>query len=187
MNKNFNLIITGVGGQGLITLLQIIDEAAFFEGYDVKSSELHGLSQRGGSVLAHIRFGKKIYSPLIERGGADLIISLELLEGLRESVFANQKTNILINKNMMPFLGGLPEEEILEKLPKENLYLVPASQICREKLSKEVVSSIYLLGCAVFKNLIPLKEESVVKAIEKIIPEKYRDLNIKAFKLAHDN
>jgi len=77
-NKTFNIIISGVGGQGVITLLSLIDEASFIEGYDVKSSELHGLSQRGGSVEAHIRFGKKVYSPLISLGSADLVISLEM-------------------------------------------------------------------------------------------------------------
>ena len=82
-NKNFNIILTGVGGQGIITLLSVIDEAAFVEGYDIKSSELHGLSQRGGSVEAHIRFGKKVYSPMVSNGKADLIIALEALEALR--------------------------------------------------------------------------------------------------------
>ena len=97
-NKNFNIILTGVGGQGIITLLQVIDEAAFVQGYDVRSSELHGLSQRGGSVEAHIRFGKKVYSPMVSNGEVDLIIALEALEGLRESSRAGEQTKILINE-----------------------------------------------------------------------------------------
>lgn len=189
INKNFNLIITGVGGQGIITLLSLIDEAAFIEGYDIKSSELHGLSQRGGSVLAHIRFGKKVYSPLVEQGQADLIIGLELLEGLRALSFSNKETNVLINKYSLPILGGLPMEKIIKRLEEntnKKLHLIPASDICKEKLGKEVVSTIYLLGYAVYKNLIPLKEESVLKAIENIIPKKYQELNIKAFQLAKE-
>ncbi|MBU2635317.1 2-oxoacid:acceptor oxidoreductase family protein, partial [Patescibacteria group bacterium] len=82
-NRTFNIVISGTGGQGLITLLQIIAEAALVEGLDVKTSELHGLSQRGGAVETHIRFGKKIYSPLVSLGSADLILSLETLESLR--------------------------------------------------------------------------------------------------------
>ncbi|MEK7658417.1 MAG: indolepyruvate oxidoreductase subunit beta [Patescibacteria group bacterium] len=197
-NKNFNLIISGVGGQGLITLLKIITESALIDGHDVKSSELHGLSQRGGSVLAHIRFGAKIYSPMVSEGKADLIMSLELLEGLRYLGFGNKETNVLINRYSLPVLGGLKEEEILKSLsrlqgnrgsttssgPDKNLYLVEASKICKEKLQKEVISALYLLGYAVYKKLIPLKEESVLKAIEKLIPEKYLELNKKAFKLA---
>ena len=115
-NKNFNIIITGVGGQGIVTLLQVIDEAAFIEGYDVKSSELHGLSQRGGSVEAHIRFGKKVFSPMVSDGGADLIIALEALEGLRESVKAGKQTKILINEYFLPFIGSVSKEEIIKQL-----------------------------------------------------------------------
>ncbi len=183
-NKNFNIIITGVGGQGIITLLSVIDEAAFIEGYDIKSSELHGLSQRGGSVESHIKFGKKVYSPLVSRGQADLIMGLELLESLRGISFAGAQTKFLINKYSLLILGGLKEEEILKALPKQNLYLVEASKICKEKLQKEVVSTLYLLGYAVYKKIIPLNEKSVLKAIENVIPEKYLELNKKAFLLA---
>ena len=187
MENNFNIIISGVGGQGVITLISLIDQAALIEGYDLKSSELHGLSQRGGSVLTHVRFGKKVYSPLVERGQADLIIGLELLEGLRTLNFANKDAAVLINKYIFPVLGGLPREEIIKKLNEtagKKLYLIEASEICKEKLEKEVVSGIYLLGYACYKKLIPLKEGSFLKAIEKLIPEKYLDLNKKAFQLA---
>lgn len=190
MDKTFNIIIAGVGGQGLITLVKIITEAAFIEGYDVKSSELHGLSQRGGSVLTHIRFGKKIYSPLVEAGKADLIISLELLEGLRALSFGNKETNVLINKYSLPILGGMPAEEIIKKLEEitgKKLYLVPASEICKEKLQNEVVNGLYLLGYAVYKNLISIKKESFLQAIKSNIPEKYLELNKKAFNLMNSN
>jgi indolepyruvate ferredoxin oxidoreductase beta subunit len=185
MNKNFNIIISGVGGHGIITLIKIIDEAAFIDGYDVKSSELHGLAQRGGSVLAHIKFGKKIYSPLVSDGSADLVIATELMEGLRTLKFLNSKTQFLVNKNLLPFIGGLSEEKIMQQLPKKNIQIVEASKICIEKFGKEAVSTIYLLGLVIRNNLIPLKQESVLKAIEKIVPDKYLDLNIKAFN-SHD-
>ena len=93
----FNIVIVGTGGQGLITLLQIIAEAALASGFDVKTSELHGLSQRGGSVEVHIRFGKKIYSPMVPQGKADLIVALEMQESLKASYFANRKTTFLIS------------------------------------------------------------------------------------------
>jgi len=187
-DKTFNIIISGVGGQGVITLLSLIDEAAFIEGYDVKSSELHGLSQRGGSVEVHVRFGKKIDSPLIPSGSADLVISLEMLEGLRELMRTGKNTKFLINEYCLPFQGSLAKEEIKDhfKAIGDRLHLVAASDICKEKLQNEVVSTIYLLGYAVHKKLIPIKKESVIKAIERIVPEKYRELNIKAFQLAHD-
>lgn len=185
-NKNFNIIISGVGGQGLITLVKIIAEAAFLDGKDVKSSELHGLSQRGGSVLTHIRIGKKVYSPLVEAGRADLIIGTELLEGLRAFNFGNKETNVLVNKYSLPIAGGLASEESIKKLEEifgKKLFLVAASDICKEKLGKEVVSGIYILGYAVEKELIPIKKEAFLEAIKNVIPEKYLELNIKAFEL----
>jgi indolepyruvate ferredoxin oxidoreductase beta subunit len=189
MDKIFNLIINGVGGQGVITLLSLIDEAVFVEGYDVRSAELHGLSQRGGSVATHIRFGKKVYSPLISNGKADLIISLEMLEGLRETAKAGKQTKFLINDFISPFQGSLEKEEIKKQFGnlKNEIHIVPASDICKEKLQNEVVSTTYLLGYAIGKNLIPLKKESVLKAIENIVPEKYRELNIKAFELSKND
>lgn len=189
--QTFNIIISGVGGQGVITLLSLIDEAAFIEGYDVKSSELHGLSQRGGSVEVHVRFGKKVDSPLISGYPlghlADLVISLEMLEGLRELMRTGKNTKFLVNEYCLPFQGSLTKEEIKGhfKAIGDRLHLVAASDICKEKLQNEVVSTIYLLGYAVHKKLIPIKKESVIKAIESIVPEKYRELNIKAFQLAY--
>ena len=187
-NKTFNIIISGVGGQGVITLLSLIDEAAFIEGYDIKSSELHGLSQRGGSVEVHVRFGEKVHSPLISPGLADLVISLEMLEGLRELARSGNNTKFLINEYCLPFQGSLTKEEIKEHFKgiEDRLHLVSASEICKQKLQNEVVSTLYLLGYAVSKKLIPIKKESVLKAIENIVPEKYRELNVKAFQSAHD-
>jgi len=188
MDKNFNIIIKGVGGQGIVTLVAIIDQAAFLDGYDVKSSELHGLSQREGSVEAHVKFGKKVYSPLVYKGQADLIIGQELLEGLRSVALAGAQTRFLINTFYSPFIGSMKEQEIseeLNKLPKDKLVLLQASKICQEKLGKEVVSSIYLLGYAVGKKIITFKKESVVQAIKEIVPEKHLELNIKAFELGY--
>jgi len=190
MRKVFNIVISGTGGQGLITLLQILAEAVLSEGYDVKTSELHGLSQRGGSVEAYVRFGERVYSPLVPLAGADLILGLELLEGLRMVRYINPKTIFLVNKFIFPFAGGLSESEVLLKinnLIKNEKHIIPASKICQEELGAEVVSGIYLLGYIVSKNLIPLKKESVLEAIAKVVPEKYLELNKKAFELAQPN
>jgi len=189
MEKTFNLIINGVGGQGVITLLSLIDEAALIDGYDVRSSELHGLSQRGGSVETHVRFGPKVNSPLISNGQVDLIISLEMLEALRETSKMGRQTRFLINEFLSPFQGSLSIDEIKNQFNKikNELHIIPASAACKEKLGNEVVSTIYLLGYAVHKNLIPLKKESVIKAIENLVPEKYRELNIKAFNLSFND
>ncbi|MDD5145657.1 MAG: indolepyruvate oxidoreductase subunit beta [Candidatus Pacebacteria bacterium] len=186
--KKFDMLIVGTGGQGLITLLQIISEAATSEGYDIKTSELHGLSQRGGSVEVHIRFGKKIYSPMVAQGKADLILALEEQESLNGAYFANPKTQFLINQFVIPIplKTSFTEKEILKQLGKitKNITLVPADKICQEKLGTTVVSGIYLVSFAAFHNLIPLKPESIKAAIKKIIPPNYMELNIKTFELA---
>jgi len=190
--RDFNILITGTGGQGQITLLQILAEAALFENYDLKTSELHGLSQRGGSVEVHLRFGKKIHSPLIPREKADLILALEMQEGLRTGLFyAYPKTNFLINRHIIsiPLVRNLTEREILNNLKKvsKNILLVPATDICQKELGNQVVTGIYLISLASFKKLLPLKPSSVLKAIKKIIPEKHLELNQKTFELAGKN
>lgn len=182
--------MTGVGGQGIITLVSILDEACLVQGYDVKSSELHGLSQRGGSVITHIRFGKKINSPLVAKGEADLIIGLELVETLRDSDFAGPETKFLVNDYSMGFPGYPAKQEILEgfnKIAKDRVSLVSAAEICKKELGKEVVAGVYLLGYAVKNNLLPLKKESFEAALKNVIPQKFLDLNINAVKLAFNH
>ncbi|MCD6500894.1 indolepyruvate oxidoreductase subunit beta [bacterium] len=191
MKKDFNIILAGVGGQGIITLTRILAETALIEKKDVKTSELHGLSQRGGSVETHIRFGREIYSPLIRQGGADLIISLETQEALKALHYSSKKeTMFLVNDFIKPIFGTkntLPSKQIqkeLEKFSKEVVF-VPASKIVKEKLGKEVLAGVFLLGYAAFKKLIPLKPNSFLKAIEKVVPKRYFQLNKKTFTLAN--
>lgn len=188
MKKDFNIVIVGAGGQGLITLLQIITEAALASGFDVKTSELHGLSQRGGSVEVHIRFGEKIYSPLVSQGKADLIIALEAQESLKASYFASPKSTFLINKHFIPIplQKSLSEQQILAMLKKitKKIKVVEASEVCQKEFKTAVTAGIYLLSLAGFKKLIPLESNSILKAIKKVIPKQYLDLNQKTFELA---
>ena len=186
MNKNFNIVILGVGGQGLITLLRVLSEAAFANGLDVKTSELHGLSQRGGSVSVYIRFGDKVWSPLAPQGQADLIIALEQQEALNGLYFANKETVFLVNQYETPTLAqSANQAEIEAELRKitEKVNFLPASELCQKQLANEVVSGVYLLGYALNNGYLPLKKETVIEAIKKTMPEKYQDLNIKALSL----
>lgn len=183
----FNMIINGVGGQGLITLLKIISEAALIEGKDIRTSELHGLSQRGGSVEVYIRFGGKIWSPLVEKGKADLILSLETQEAINGLYFSSNSTVFLINKYQTPtFLKDFSETEVLDNVKKisPKAYLIPAGEICQKEFGTDVVAGIYLLGYAVSKGFLPLKSDSLISAIKNIVPEKFLELNEKAFNLA---
>lgn len=191
INKNFSIIVNGVGGQGLMTLLKVISAASIKEGLEVKTSELHGLSQRGGAVEAHLRFGKKVFSPLVPKGEANLIISLETQEALVVSYYASKKaeTVFVVNQYRTPtFTETIPDEKVLADLKKisKKVLLVPASNICQKELNNPVVSGIFLLGIAAAKKLISLDFTSLENAMKETVPEKYLELNLKAFNLAKD-
>lgn len=199
-NENFNLVIVGTGGQGLITLLRILSQAALMENKDFKTAETHGLAQRGGAVEVHFRMGRNIFSSLVSQGGADLILALEAQESLRGIYYASEKTKFLINKYFLPIPGerSISEDKILNELKKfvqkhsaagqaKNIDLIPANEICKKELGNEVLSGVYLISLAIHKKLIPLKPASISKAIKKTIPGKYLDLNTKALELARQN
>lgn len=180
----------------MLTLLKILTEAALFEGKDVRTSELHGLSQREGSVKVHLRIGRDIYSPLVVQGQADLIIALEIQEALRVCHFASKEkeTVFLVNDFFVPVFGRRLPQKIspkkknaflkdLRKFSRE-VILVPAIDICQKELRNPVTAGVFLLSFALHRDLIPLKKKSVLKAMKKVIPRKYLDLNLKTFDLA---
>ncbi len=101
MDKTTDIIITGVGGQGILLASEILSQSAVKAGFDVKRSEIHGMSQRGGSVNSHIRFGKKVYSPLVMKGECDLLLSFEKMESLRMIEYVNSQTTIIVNTQKM--------------------------------------------------------------------------------------
>jgi len=186
-DKTFNIVISGVGGQGLITLSWIIAEAAFLEGKDVKMSELHGLSQRAGSVAVQIRIGENIFSPLVPQGEADLVLALEKNEVLKNCYFTSKKRTIFLLNDFeiySPSFEGkkLPSLEKIKPFAKR-IYRVKASDMVREKLGTEIVAGVYVLSGAVFKGLLPLKPANLLKAIKMIVPRGF-DVNKKAFYLA---
>jgi len=168
--ENFNIIIAGYGGQGVLTLADIIARAAFLSNYDIKQAELHGLAQRGGSLQINVKFGKKIYSPLVLKGQADLIIALDALEALRACSYANKKTIIITNKKVFR-LDSL--KKVLRELKaRRKVYSLDADRIS-EKITGNITSTnILMLGYAIRKKILPLKRDAVWLAIkEKIKPE----------------
>lgn len=187
MSKDFNIIICGTGGQGIITLLRIVAEAALIEGKDVKTSELHGLAQRGGSVETHIRFGSEVHSPLIIPGEADLILALEAQEALKASYYAGKQTIFLIDDQIFPVFDGksLSKEVILTNLKKisRNVNLIEATRIAKEEIGNPVVAGVFLLSLSAFKKFLPLKPISILKAIKEVVRPKYFEINKKTFEL----
>lgn len=194
MIKEFNVVIVGVGGQGILTLQAIIAQAALAQGFDIKTSEIHGLAQRGGSVPSHIRFGKKIYSGLVLEGEANLIFALEPLEALRACYYASKekKTVFLIDNNKItpisvPVLKekypSIKEiEKTLKKFSKKVMVL-NASEIVKKEVGSVLPANVFMLGFACGKKLIPLKKKFVLEAIKGIVSERYFEMNKKVFEL----
>jgi indolepyruvate ferredoxin oxidoreductase beta subunit len=195
--KEFNIVLTGVGGQGVLTLGMIIAEAALKQGYDVRTTELHGLAQRGGSIPFHIRFGKKMYTPLVLEGETDVIISLEPLEALRSCYYGSKQHNttfLIDNDPVVPLSCSVlgekyPSIKEIEKNLKdfsEKVIILNASEIVKKETGSEIAANIYLLGYAIDKGLIPLKEKFILQAMEEVSP-KYFEANKKIFELEKNN
>ena len=193
--KDFNIIISGVGGQGILTLQNILSEAALLHGYDVKTSELHGLSQRGGGVSSHVRFGGKINSPLVAQGDADLIFGLETLEPLRVCFYGSKmkKTVFLINDyKILPISVTIlkekyPSNKEIENMLKDfasKVIFLDAAEIVKKETGDVVAANIFMLGYAA-KKLIPIKKDVLLKAIKAVVPEKHFEMNKKIFEMGY--
>ncbi len=184
------IMIVGVGGQGTLLASRIIGAVLLEGGYDVKVSEVHGMSQRGGSVVTYVKYGDKVYSPIIEKGEADLILSFEELEAARWLPYLKKGGRLVLNTqriNPMPVIIGAAEypEDITEKLKKTgaDITAVDALKIAEEAGSAKAVN-VALLG--VLSESTDFGEDVWMKAIEKCVPEKALDINKKAFKIARE-
>lgn len=194
MSKPFNIYVSGVGGSGILTLSKVIGDSALKGDYDVTTLEFHGLAQRYGAISCQIKLGKKVYSPMILGGEADLIIGLEPMEAVRALYYSTkERTRILTNTyTMTPISLSLekkeypPLKEYLNTLKKysKNLFTVNSSEET-EKLTGEIMmSNTYLLGFACGKDLLPFKSKTALDTLLKTIPKKYVKQNRKVFKAA---
>jgi len=179
-----NVLAVGVGGQGIITLTHLLSEAAFRAGYDAKQSEIHGLSQRGGSVSGQVRWGRKVYTPIIMEGEADFLLALEELEALRNAHRLKPGGLMLVNDfRMLPatVVSGAADfpDEIDEKLAEYGrLQRIPATRIAQE-LGNIRMSNIVLLG--VLSRHLDMVEEIWQAVIRENCPAKFVEQNIAAF------
>ncbi|RLF87580.1 indolepyruvate oxidoreductase subunit beta [Thermococci archaeon] len=182
----FNLIITGVGGQGGLTLSRIIGNAAMKEGYNVRIGETLGMSQRYGSVLSYLRFGEEVYSPLIEEGDADLMLALEPAEALRNARFLSAKSYAIINAYPIHTATTLVGKEKYPSLEEIRNSLSKICTVEMENFQEEAdkinprTLGVLMLGFAYGKGLIPLKKESILDGIQETLKPKLWEINIKA-------
>jgi indolepyruvate ferredoxin oxidoreductase beta subunit len=180
-----NILIVGVGGQGVILASNILTEVALMRGFDVKKNEAHGQSQRSGSVPSHIRYGKKVHSPIILPGEADIILSFEELEALRWAHYLKPGGKIIINKQRIyppSVTSGMDKypEDVVSILRKEKMDVMEIDGMeLANRIGNPLVVSTILLG--VISNFLNFPEKIWTSAITKLVPEKHRDLNLKAF------
>jgi len=186
MKEVKSILFIGVGGQGTILASKILSEGLLRHGYDVKMSEVHGMAQRGGSVTTQVRFGEKVYSPLIEKGKADVIVAFEKSEALRAIPYLKEGGNLVVNDyeiHPVPVLIGEEKypENVNENLKASvpNTLIINAAEIAKD-LGNIKAQNVVLLG-ALLKAL-NLEEINWEDVVASLVPEKAIDLNKKALR-----
>jgi indolepyruvate ferredoxin oxidoreductase beta subunit len=180
-----NILVAGVGGQGVILASDLMADTFLAAGYDVKKSEVHGMAQRGGAVSSHVRYGKKVYSPIIKMGEADYLFMTEKMETLRWLAYCKPSTVIVVDDvKINPPAVNLGEMEYprdIEETLRNNfkkVYIIPASAMAAE-MGNARAANVVLLGA--FSSLLDIKEETWLTCLLARLPEKLHALNKKAF------
>jgi len=183
--NNTSVLIVGVGGQGTLLASRILGDVALSSGLDVKVSEVHGMSQRGGSVVTYVKMGEKIYSPIIEKNEADIILCFEKLEALRWIDYAKKDATIIINDQRidpMPVITGKAKypENIIEEIKAnyKNVIVVPALDMAKKSGNIKAVN-VVMIG--VLARHSKFEKDIWIKAIEKTVKPQFLEVNLKAF------
>jgi len=184
-----NIMIVGVGGQGTLLASKILGSVLLQQGYDVKVSEVHGMSQRGGSVVTYVRYGEEVFSPVIGLGEADMILAFEQLEAARWLPYLKKGGQVIVNNQMinpMPVITGMAvyPDNLLEKIRDKQIDLteIDGLSLALEAGNAKAVN-VVLMGLVAKKMAVD--KALFLKAIEENVPEKFRELNIKAFELGY--
>jgi len=185
-SQTTNILIVGVGGQGTLLTSRIIAQVAVQMGYDVKVSEVHGMAQRGGSVVTQVRYGEKIYSPIIKKGDADVILAFEKIEAARWLDYLKPDGMVIVNNervNPLPVMSGKAKypDDIHEKVAAQvkRTVVVDATDIA-VKCGNIKAANVVLVG--MLSQAIGLPEDEMEKAIRAIVPPKALDVNLAAFR-----
>ena len=185
-----NIMIVGVGGQGTLLASRILGNLLTDMGYDVKVSEVHGMSQRGGSVITYVKYGDRVYSPIIDKGEADTVLAFELLEAYRALPFLKKGGKLIVNSQKidpMPVITGAMQypENIEGKIAGEcNVSFIDALSLAKEAGSIKAVN-VVLIGAFAKHSDIPA--EKWIETIKKTVPAKFCDINVKAFELGYNS
>ncbi len=185
-----NIMIVGVGGQGSLLASKLLGHLLLTKGYDVKVSEVHGMSQRGGSVVTYVRYGEKVYSPVIDKGEADAIVSFELLEAARWTEYLKEGGKIIVNTQQidpMPVVTGAAAypKNLVEKMQAMGLNVDALDCLTlAEKAGSLKAVNIVLMGR--LSKYFDFAEEEWLQAIRECVPAKFVDMNLKAFDLGRN-
>ncbi len=184
-----NILIAGVGGQGTLLASRVLGKYAELSGKDCKLSEIHGMSQRGGSVVTHVRIGDKIYSPVIWEGSADVALAFEGLEAMRVKHYLKEEGVLLVNDEKilpMPCITGAakyPEGLSQTLTERKNTHLIPA-QAWAIEAGNAKATNVVMLGALC--KLMGYDKVLFAQAVERCVPSKFLELNLKAFELGYE-
>ena len=187
--KTINVMIAGIGGQGLVMTTEFICQAAFLEGYDIKSNDVIGLAQRGGRVWGSVRIGEKIQSPNMPESEGDLLLGIEPMEALRWQESMKSEAKMVLNRhrvyptNVQQEQEAYPQDEIQRMLESFDSLELDALLEAR-KCGNEKAANTLMVGCV--SHFLPISEESWLEAIRRTYPEKVREVNEKAWKKGGD-
>lgn len=189
MQNTKNIMIVGVGGQGTLLASRILGNAVISEGYDVKVSEVHGMSQRGGSVVTYVKYGDKVFSPILDRGEADMILAFEKLEAARALPYLKEGGTVILNDREiapMPVITGAaeyPDGLVADIASKAKVIAIDALSLSLEAGSAKAVN-VVLIG--VLARSSDISKEVWIQTIKDTVPAKFLDLNLKAFELGYN-
>ena len=185
-DKIWSIVFSGVGGQGVILITEITALAAVKNGYDVKQTEVHGVSQRGGSVETQVRFGERVWSPMVTPGNADAVVGLEALEGLRSAHYAEAETGVILLNEHQIVPASVENAEQMYPSNSAELLIQKGYQVIQlsaTKIAHELgdgrMANVVMIGR--LSTLLPIPQEIWSDTLKKRIPLKYLDPNLKAF------
>lgn len=189
-NNSLSIMIVGVGGQGTLLASRILGNLFINQGYDVKVSEVHGMSQRGGSVVTYVKFGGKVQSPIIDKGEADIILAFEELEAYRYLPYLKKGGTIVCNSqniDPMPVIIGAKKypEDIINKIKEKNIEIISvnADELAMQAGNIKTVN-VVLLG--VLSKLTEIDESLWIESVKSTVPAKVVDVNVSAFKIGRN-
>lgn len=184
-----SIMIVGVGGQGTLLASRILGNAIISAGYDVKVSEVHGMSQRGGSVITYVKYSDKVYSPIIDEGEADVVLAFELLEAYRALPYLKKGGKVIVNTQAMdpmPVITGAMKypENIAEKMAK----MVDVTAVDALNLAKEAgnIKAVNVVLIGFMAKATDIAYETWIETIKTTVPAKFLEVNLKAFDLGYN-